>query len=157
MPKKKKIKNFDEETLESESSYPETDQPETVSEDPEEDGEDLTDDIEEVQVEDALEDDSISLEEKLDLVKAAWETSEVKASEFLDGWQRAKAEFANYKKRVNRDRDQYNKDAVGRVIKNYLPVLDDLERALKEKPVGDSNETWVNGIELIYRKLVNTM
>jgi molecular chaperone GrpE len=156
MPKKKKKKIFDDETLENVNTNSEMDQPESI-EDELEDEDDYGEIEEEIKVEEALEDDSISFEEKLELVKAAWAASEEKACEYLDGWQRSKAEFSNYKKRVNRDRDQYGKDAVGRVVKNYLPVLDDLERALKEKPVADSLETWVNGIELIYRKLALTM
>ena len=83
---------------------------------------------------DRLEDESIPPEEKLELIKAAWDASEAKAAEYLDGWQRAKAEFANYKKRVIRDREQYNQEAVGKVVKNYLSAVDDLERALKNIP-----------------------
>lgn len=105
----------------------------------------------------ALEDAKISPDEKLELVKAAWEASETKAAEYLNGWQREKAEFSNYKKRVNRDREQYNKDAIGRVVKNYLSVVDDLERALKDRSLEKDNTAWANGIELIYRKLVTTL
>lgn len=105
----------------------------------------------------ALEDESISLEEKLELVQAAWNTSETKAAEYLDGWQRAKAEFANYKKRVIRDREQNDKDAIGKVVSKYLSAVDDLERALKEKPENEDTAAWANGIELIYRKLVTSL
>jgi molecular chaperone GrpE len=135
MPKKKKEKKLEEEILENGVESEET----------------LPD------VEEALDDESISLEEKLELVKVAWDTSEAKAAEYLDGWQRAKAEFANYKKRVNRDREQYNKDAVGKVVRKYLPIVDDLERALKEKPGDGENIAWASGVELIYRKLVNSL
>ena len=154
MPKKKK-KVVVRDTLENEIQSKDEEQEELIDED--ELDEDEDDSIEDVDVEDALDDDSIPVEEKLDLVKAAWETSELKAADYLDGWQREKAEFANYKKRVNRDREQYNKDAVGKVVKKYLPVLDDLERALKDKPVSEDHETWANGIELIYRKMVITL
>ncbi len=154
MPKKKKEKSLEDEILDNgdatEDPGEEFDQP--VDEDEVDQAEE-----EIIDVEIALEDDSISLEEKLDLIKAAWDTSENKAAEYLDGWQRAKAEFINYKKRVNRDRDQYNKDAVGRVVKNYLPIVDDLERALKDKPNDGQSEAWANGIELIYRKLVTIL
>jgi len=156
MPKKKKKKVVVEDILENEIHSKDEDQEEFIDED-ELDEDDSPEEVEEVDVEDALDDDSIPVEEKLDLVKAAWETSEMKAAEYLDGWQREKAEFANYKKRVNRDREQYNKDAVGKVVKKYLPVLDDLERALKDKPASEDHETWANGIELIYRKLVTTL
>jgi molecular chaperone GrpE len=152
MPKNKKKKIFDEDILENETPARDSEKSENgidFSED------DVLEDVE-VPVGEALDDDSIPVEEKLELVKAAWEASEAKAAEYLDGWQREKAEFSNYKKRVNRDREQYNKDAVGRVVKSYLPVVDDLERALKEKPDNDQT-TWMNGIELIYRKLVTTL
>ena len=105
----------------------------------------------------AIQDDSISMEEKLDLIKAALEVSEAKASEYLDGWQRTQAEFANYKKRVHRDRELINQDAVGKVVRNYLPILDDLERALKDRPQEDDNAAWANGIELISRKMVTLL
>jgi molecular chaperone GrpE len=108
-------------------------------------------------VEDRLEDESIPPEEKLELIKAAWEVSEAKAAEYLDGWQRAKAEFANYKKRVIRDREQYNQEAVGKVVKNYLSAVDDLERALKNIPQNEESAAWANGIELIYRKLITAL
>lgn len=109
------------------------------------------------EVGEALKDDTISLEEKLELIQAAWEASEAKAAEYLDGWQRAKAEFVNYKKRVTRDREQYNQEAVGKVVKNYLSVVDDLERALKKQPQNEESAAWANGIELIYRKMVSAL
>jgi molecular chaperone GrpE len=105
----------------------------------------------------AIENDSIPLEEKLDLIKAALESSEEKASEYLDGWQRTQAEFANYKKRVHRDRELFNQEAVGKVVRNYLPILDDLERALKDRPKDGDSAAWANGIELISRKMVTLL
>ncbi len=56
------------------------------------------------------------------------------AEEYLEGWQRARAEFANYKKRVEREQAQVYQTAAGAVIKHFLSVLDDLERALKNLP-----------------------
>ena len=153
MPKKKKEETLDDEILENDTSaegaLEEVDQP--IEED-----EVIQAEEEIVDVEEALNNNEIPLDEKLELIKAAWEASEAKASEYLDGWQRAKAEFINYKKRVNRDRDQYNKDAIGKVVRNYLPVLDDLERALKDKP-NDDQASWAVGIELVYRKLATIL
>lgn len=76
-----------------------------------------------------------------------------KAEEYLDGWQRARAEFANYKKRVERDQAQVYKNASGMVIKRFLDILDDLELALKERPLDGDGASWADGIELIYKKL----
>jgi molecular chaperone GrpE len=82
------------------------------------------------------------------------EAFEAKADEYLDGWQRARAEFANYKKRINRERQRIRQDAIGEVTKRYLPVLDDLERALKNRPEEGEGAEWAEGIELVYRKLL---
>ncbi len=73
-----------------------------------------------------------------------------KAAENLDGWQRALAEFQNYRKRIERDRLTEQASMKGDLIKRVLPVLDDLERALQNRPADDP---WAGGIELIQRKL----
>jgi molecular chaperone GrpE len=80
-----------------------------------------------------------------------------KASEYLEGWQRAQADFANYKKRVARDQSQVYQNAAGSIIKRFLDVVDDLERALKNRPQEGDGAAWAEGIELIYRKLLNTL
>lgn len=76
------------------------------------------------------------------------------ADEYLDGWQRARAEFANYKKRVERDQSQTYQNAAGSIIKRYLVIVDDLERALKNRPAEGEGAKWAEGIELIYRKML---
>ena len=75
----------------------------------------------------------------------------------LDGWQRAQAEFANYKKRMQREQAQFLQDTKGRIIKRYIDILDDLERALKNKPTEGEGEQWAAGIELIYQKFVTLL
>lgn len=74
--------------------------------------------------------------------------------EYLGGWQRSIAEFANYKKRVERDREQTQQNMSAAIIKRYLEIADDLERALKARPGEGEGAAWSNGIELIYRKLI---
>jgi molecular chaperone GrpE len=79
------------------------------------------------------------------------------AEEYLEGWQRARAEFANYKKRVEREQAQVYQTAAGAIIKHFLGVLDDLERALKNCPKTGEGAVWAEGIELVYRKLVSIL
>jgi molecular chaperone GrpE len=140
--------NPDIEKKQDEASPEDDSHPENEFETPLEEKDSIEDGLE------AIGDDSIPLEEKLDLIKAALNASESKANEYLDGWQRTQAEFANYKKRVHRDREFFNQEAVGKVVKNYLPILDDLERALKDRPQEGDSAAWANGFELIYRKMV---
>ena len=72
-----------------------------------------------------------------------------------DGWLRARADLDNYRKRVQRDAARSYSDAMTSVLKIFLNVSDDLERALKNKPENEAAEGWVNGIELICQKLEN--
>ena len=95
----------------------------------------------------ALPEDASILQEQLSAAQA-------QAQEYLDGWQRARAEFANYKRRVERDREQMRQDAVARVVIRYLPIVDDLERALQNRPQEGEGAAWAEGIELVYRKLL---
>jgi molecular chaperone GrpE len=76
--------------------------------------------------------------------------SQSQAAEYKDGWQRALADFQNYKRRVDAESKDTYQNAVGNIVKRYLPILDDLERALQEKP---ADLPWADGIELISRKL----
>ncbi len=76
-----------------------------------------------------------------------------KAKEFFEGWQRERADFANYKRRIERDQQTLAQNIKGDVIKKYLTILDDLERAMKTRPTEGPAEAWANGIELVMRKL----
>jgi len=77
---------------------------------------------------------------------------QVKAEEYLDGWQRARAEFANYKKRIEREQAQVYQNAAASVLKRFLDVLDDLDRALQNRPQDGEGAAWAEGIDLVYRK-----
>jgi molecular chaperone GrpE len=87
---------------------------------------------------------------ELESLRAQLEETQAKAAENLDGWQRALAEFQNYRRRIERDRLSDQAAMKGDLIKKVLPVLDDLERALQNRPTDDA---WAGGIELIQRKL----
>jgi molecular chaperone GrpE len=78
------------------------------------------------------------------------EQAQARSAENLDGWQRALADFQNYKKRVERDREGDQAAMKSDMIKKVLPILDDLGRALQNRPTEDA---WTDGIELIRRKL----
>jgi molecular chaperone GrpE len=77
-----------------------------------------------------------------------------KATEYKDGWLRSQAEFINYKNRMARDNEMMYASMKGDIVKKVLPALDDLERALQNRPADDA---WASGIELIARKLQNIL
>ena len=80
-----------------------------------------------------------------------------KVDEFSDGWQRERAEFANYRKRVDRDQEMLKQNNKIDVIKKYLAVHDDLERALKAVPTTSIQESLFEGLKLIDQKLKNIL
>lgn len=75
------------------------------------------------------------------------------AKENFEGWQRERADFQNYKRRIERDQAQMVDNTTGRIVKKYLAVLDDLERAMKTRPTEGQGAAWSEGVELITRKL----
>jgi len=91
-------------------------------------------------------DEVTALRQELETVKA-------QASEYLDGWQRARAEMANLRKRVEREQAEFAKLANASLIVRLLPVLDDFERAFQTLPDNLRQLTWVDGVFLIWRKL----
>ena len=79
-----------------------------------------------------------------------------KANDYLTGWQRERAEFINYKKRMEREQSQGGQNAFGNAIRRYLDIADDLARALKDKnrSIDGNGAIWAEGIDLIHQKLI---
>ncbi|MDP2673296.1 MAG: nucleotide exchange factor GrpE [Dehalococcoidia bacterium] len=75
------------------------------------------------------------------------------AQKYLGNWQRAEADFQNYKKRIEQERDENRRFASAALVMNILPILDDLERALMSVDAHLAGLTWLDGVRLIYRKL----
>ena len=96
-------------------------------------------------------------DQQVELLKKELSDAEAKSNEYLEGWQRSRAEFANYKKRIEREQAEVYQRAAGMIIRRYLEVLDDLELALKNRPTDQEGAISANGIELIYRKLTNIL
>jgi molecular chaperone GrpE len=96
----------------------------------------------------------VSADAERDALKRQLEEAQTKLAESLDGWQRSLADFQNYRKRVERDNEMLKASMKGDLIKKVLPVLDDLERALQNRPAEDA---WAGGIELIVRKFQNLL
>ena len=91
--------------------------------------------------------------EEVEVLKKALAEEKAKAETNLDGWQRAQADFINYKRRSEQEREEIGKFANAALMLNLLPVLDDLERAFASIPSRIANQDWVGGVKLIERKL----
>ncbi|GAH64414.1 unnamed protein product [marine sediment metagenome] len=91
--------------------------------------------------------------EDIEVLKKALAEAKAKAEEYLAGWQRAQADFINYKRRTEQEKEEISQFANAILILNLLPILDDLERALTSTPPRLAKLSWVDGIRLIERKL----
>jgi len=98
--------------------------------------------------------DQPKVDAELEALKVQLAEAESKVSEYKDGWTRSQAEFQNYKKRIERDNALIYAGMKGDIVKKVLPALDDMERALQNRPADDA---WASGIELIARKLQNIL
>jgi molecular chaperone GrpE len=88
-----------------------------------------------------------SLETQLEAAKA-------EAARNLDGWMRVQAEFANVRKRMEKQRAETYVNATADVATRLLPVLDDFGRALHDVPDELAEHSWVEGMKLVQRKLL---
>ncbi|MGA2458024.1 MAG: nucleotide exchange factor GrpE [Terriglobales bacterium] len=89
-------------------------------------------------------------------ISAASEVEKLKAERdaLLDRLARLQAEFDNARKRAVREQQEFREYAAADVIKNFLPILDSFERALRAE--GDSSD-FRNGVELIYRQFQDAL
>jgi molecular chaperone GrpE len=76
--------------------------------------------------------------------------------EYLDALQRLKAEFDNYRKRVARDQHELAARAHERLVRELVPVLDDLERAL-EFAAAHEEAQLEDGVRLVHRALADAL
>lgn len=76
-----------------------------------------------------------------------------KVKSYSDGWQRERADFDNYRKRIVRDRDQEKQNITVDILKKYLDIYDDLDLAMKNAPQSEEVKQWKDGIAMILKKM----
>jgi molecular chaperone GrpE len=106
----------------------------------------------EKQAEEAAEQVAEEAEDEMAALLQELEESKEKEAEYLDGWQRARAELANARKRFQREQQQAYANAKADVLVRLLPIMDDLERALHAAPDDQSGTSWMEGVRLVLRK-----
>jgi len=78
---------------------------------------------------------------------------ELERDELKDRLLRKTAEFDNYRKRIDRERQSLSDAIAAGVLEELLPLVDDLERALNVEAAGEGAEAYRRGVELILRQL----
>jgi molecular chaperone GrpE len=94
----------------------------------------------------------IELAERVEALERELAETRSKAEEHLYKWQRSAADFANYKRRTDEERAMASRFSTTMLIGKLLAVLDDFDRALESVPA-DARDPWIEGVELVERKL----
>jgi molecular chaperone GrpE len=96
----------------------------------------------------------ISLKDKLKKLREELATSQAQRQEYLDGWQRAKADFVNARKQEEAARKEIVEYANASLIRDLLDVTDTFEMAFAHKESWEKvDKNWRIGVESIYGKL----
>jgi len=93
--------------------------------------------------------------EILDLEALRQELAQAQAqcAEYLDKYRRSVAAFDNYRKRQARDQERQAHQLTADVVRQLLPIADDLRRAVANLPESDANADWAKGVMMIEQKL----
>ncbi len=90
-------------------------------------------------------------------LKQALAEEKEKAKDYLANWQRTQADFVNYKRRSEQEKEEISKFAVSALMRSLLSILGDLERAFASIPPNLAKLSWVDGIRLIERNLLASL
>lgn len=83
--------------------------------------------------------------------------AQAEAEDYKDRWLRSQAEFANARKRMEKQRLDAYGNATANVIDKLLPIVDDFDRAMENLPAEIEGHSWLEGIQLVQRKLLATL
>jgi molecular chaperone GrpE len=86
-------------------------------------------------------------------LQAELEKAQAQAAEYLEGWQRARAEFANYRRRIEAEREEIRCRSNEALLLKLLPIVDDFERAFQVLPTELADHPWMDGVRMILNKL----
>jgi molecular chaperone GrpE len=90
--------------------------------------------------------------EDIEALREKLAEARAQAESHLDSWKRSQADFINYKRRSEQEKEEAKQFANSVLICNLLPVIDDLERALNSVPKELAKIPLVEGVRLIERK-----
>lgn len=89
----------------------------------------------------------------LDGLKALLDDEREKSQAYYANWQRAAADYQNFKRRVEEDRGEATRFANAALVINLLPIVDDFERAFTNLDPAVAGLNWVDGVKAIHKKM----
>ncbi|OWA36650.1 nucleotide exchange factor GrpE [Saccharibacillus sp. O16] len=90
--------------------------------------------------------------ESVDELKARIEALTAQSEDYVQRLARSQADFDNFRKRTVREKEELGKYASSKLIAELIPVIDNFSRALDTRPQGEASESFVKGVEMIYRQ-----
>lgn len=103
-------------------------------------------------MEEEIKKEDVQIENESDLQKQFEECNE-KCQEYLTGWQRERADFANYKKDEAKTREESRFYMKSKIVYEFLTVLDNFDLALKHMPEDLKSNNWAKGVSHIRQQL----
>lgn len=104
-----------------------------------------------------LEEEGEGLEDKLKKLREKLKKCESEKQDYLAGWQRAKADFVNARKEEDERRADFAGFVEAKIINDFLPVLDSLEMAMKDKDWQTLDKTWQDGIKCLHSQFTDIL
>jgi molecular chaperone GrpE len=101
----------------------------------------------------ALDTSSAALTAELEELRERAERAEQEAAENKAAWQRSAADFQNYRRRMDQQREEEAALANEILLLKLLTIADDFDRAIEHVPADQQHSPWVEGIAAIDRKL----
>ncbi len=98
--------------------------------------------------------ESASDNQSVEVIEPEKEKKEDEAAKLKDQLMRTMAEYDNYRKRTAKEKTEMMPDITARVVTEFLPVLDNLERALA---ADCSDESYKKGVQMIYDSFIETL
>jgi molecular chaperone GrpE len=99
----------------------------------------------------AAADASAAGEESLETLRSERDARAQEAAEARDRYLRTLADFDNFRRRITRERDDWQRQAQEGLLREILPVLDNFDRALAAAPTPGADRAFRTGVELIHR------
>jgi len=90
--------------------------------------------------------------DELNTLKELLSQKETESKELMDRLQRLAAEYDNFRKRTQREKEKIYSETVSEVVASFLPIVDNLERALKAAE-DEESKGLKEGVTLIFRQL----
>ena len=100
--------------------------------------------------------EQLDLPEGTNLIQALIDAQK-EAAVNREGWQRAQADFANFKKRTERERGELFQRAALDTLGALIPIIDDFDRAFETVPEALSDDPWFDGVSIIQRKFMSLL